>query len=259
MMYGLLLIILSYVSVICLRSSVGIDMLYKKVMQDLKARIYSDEFRIGDTLPSEKELIQQYDVSRITIRKAIDELVKLKLVEKRQGAGSSVIGKTMIPSVEALRSTSECLSSTGSQLEYKIIEFQLLLPDENTAKILDIDTSEQVYFIRRYMLIDGVPSIYEDTYMPMAMFPKINILSLQGSKYHYLESELGLEIDGAQQRFEAILPEQNICDVLGVNPSKPLIRVLSIGKLKDGRTFEYTEVTSKPDVHSYDRYLKRHH
>ncbi|KOO11201.1 GntR family transcriptional regulator, partial [Vibrio xuii] len=67
-------------------------MLYKQVMQELKNRIDSDEFAIGDTLPTEKALVEQYSVSRITIRKAIEELVKLGLVEKRQGAGTTIIG-----------------------------------------------------------------------------------------------------------------------------------------------------------------------
>ncbi|WP_367971387.1 GntR family transcriptional regulator [Vibrio scophthalmi] len=74
-------------------------MLYKKVMLELKSRIDSNEFTIGDTLPTEKELMAHYSVSRITIRKAIEELVKLGMVEKRQGAGSTIIGKTMVGSM----------------------------------------------------------------------------------------------------------------------------------------------------------------
>lgn len=232
-------------------------MLYKQVMQDLRSRIDSDEFEIGDTLPTEKELIGQYSVSRITIRKAIEELVQLGLVEKRQGAGTTVIGKTMVSSMLALKSTSEYLTDSGTSLEYKICEFTLIDPDEDLAQILQINLDDKVYFIRRFKLINGVPSVYEDSYMPMAMYPKMNIMSMEGSKYRYLEEELGFEIDGAFQDFEAILPDEHMCATLNVDPEKPLMCVVSVGHLKDGRVFEYTKIVSKPETMSYRHYLKR--
>ncbi len=121
-------------------------MLYKKTMQELRGRIDSDEFSIGDTLPTEKELMEQYSVSRITIRKAIDELVKLGLVEKRQGAGSTIIGKTLISSMLNLKSTSEYLLESGTHLEYKICDFALIDAEEDIAEILNIKVGEKVYF-----------------------------------------------------------------------------------------------------------------
>ncbi|MGV2986006.1 GntR family transcriptional regulator [Vibrio sp. E150_011] len=232
-------------------------MLYKKVMQRIKARIDSDEFSIGDTLPTEKELIAHYSVSRITIRKAIEELVKLGLVEKKQGAGSTVIGKTMTGSMSNLRSTSEYMVETGFNLEYRVVEFKLIDPDEEIAKTLEIDIQDKVYFIRRFKLINGCPSIYEDSYMPMAMFPQMNVQSLEGSKYQYLERDLGMEIDGAQQDFEAVMPDKHLCDVFDLSPEEPIIRLLSVGKLKDGRVFEFTKLSFKPNTYSYKHYLKR--
>jgi DNA-binding GntR family transcriptional regulator len=232
-------------------------MLYKKVMQDLKSRIDSDEFKIGDILSTEKELIEHYSVSRITIRKAVDELVKLGLVEKKQGAGSSVIGKTMTGSMSSLRSTIEYMAESGVNLEYQVAEFTLIEPDEEVAKTLNISKDEKVYFIRRFKIINGIRAIYEDSYMPAAMFPQMNIMSLQGSKYHYLENELGFEIDGAIQDFEAIMPDKHICEILDVSPNTPIICLLSVGKLKDGRIFEYTKISFKPNTYSYKHYLKR--
>lgn len=232
-------------------------MLYKKVMQDLKSRIDSDEFKIGDILSTEKELIEHYSVSRITIRKAVDELVKLGLVEKKQGAGSSVIGKTMTGSMSSLRSTIEYMVESGVNLEYQVAEFTLIEPDEEVAKTLNISKDEKVYFIRRFKIINGIRAIYEDSYMPVAMFPQMNIMSLQGSKYHYLENELGFEIDGAIQDFEAIMPDKHICEILDVSSKTPIIRLLSVGKLKDGRIFEYTKISFKPNTYSYKHYLKR--
>ncbi len=85
----------------------------------------------------------------------------------------------------------------------------------------------------------------------------MNVMSMEGSKYRYLEEELGFEIDGAYQDFDAILPDKHMCETLKVDPKKPLIQILSLGVLKDGRIFEYTKITSKPETISYKHYLKR--
>lgn len=232
-------------------------MLYKKVMQDLKSRITSAEFNIGDTLPTEKALIEHYSVSRITIRKAIDELVSLGLVEKRQGAGTTVIGNTMTGSMSNLRSTSEYMTDYGLNIEYQLVEFKLIDPDAELAEKLEISREDKVYFIRRFKVINGIRSIYEDSYMPMKLFPQMNFVSLQGSKYEYLEKELGFEIDGALQDFEAIMPDAHVCETLDISPETPIIRLLSLGKLKDGRVFEFTRIYFKPDSYSFKHYLKR--
>ncbi len=227
-------------------------------MGDLKSRIDSDEFNIGDTLPTEQVLTGHYDVSRITVRKAIEELVKLGLVEKRQGSGSTVVGKTMSGSLSSLKSTFEHMVNTGINLEYRLVEFKLVDPDDEVATALAIETNDKVYFIRRFKMINGVPTMYEDSYMPVKLFPQMNIMSLEGSKYQYLEQELGFEIDGAEQDFEAIIPDAHVCKVLDIVPGTPLVRLLSIGKLGNGRIFEYTKTTFKPNTYSFRHYLKRH-
>ena len=96
-----------------------------------------------------------------------------------------------------------------------------------------------------------------DHHRPMSMYPKMNVISMEGSKYHYLEIKTGFEIDGAFQDFEAIIPDKHMCEILGVSPRKPLIQLLSTGKLVDGRIFEYTKIISKPETMSYRHYLKR--
>lgn len=232
-------------------------MLYKKVMLALKGRIDSGEFQIGDNLPSESKLVDEYSVSRITVRKAIDELVKMGMVEKRQGAGTIVIGQSMTGSMSSLRSTREYLSEAGGDLSYEVDQFSLITPPEYVAKALTINASDKVFFIRRFMFINDVLSIYEDSYMPVGLFPDLSLSHLTGSKYQYLEQVLGLSIDGAIQDFEAILPNEHVAQCLGVTTETPLLKLISIGKLTDGRPFEYTEIISKPNTYSYKHYLKR--
>ncbi|WP_254620294.1 GntR family transcriptional regulator [Vibrio metschnikovii] len=232
-------------------------MLYKKVMLALKQRIDSGEFQIGDNLPTETKLVEEYAVSRITVRKAIDELVKMAMVEKRQGAGTTVIGQSMTGSMSNLRSNREYLAESGGKLSYEVDQFSLITPPDHVAQALMIDRNEKVFFIRRFMYINEVLSIYEDSYMPVRLFPDLSLSHLTGSKYHYLEQILGLKIDGAIQDFEAILPNEHMAQCLAVSELTPLLKLISIGKLSDGQLFEYTEIVNKPKTYSYKHYLKR--
>lgn len=232
-------------------------MLYKKIMLDIKDRIDSNEFRVGSNLPTEKELIDHYRVSRITIRKAISELVKVGIVETRQGSGTIVLTKTMRSSMSTLRSTSEYTLEAGSAVEYHLAHFQIVEADADVADNLAIAEGGKVYFIRRHKSINGVVCIYEDSYLPVSMFPQLSIPALQGSKYQYFEDILGLNIDGAMQEFEAILPDEDVCKVLNLDPTKPAIRLLSVGRLTDQRPFEFTKLYFRTDTYSFKHYLQR--
>ena len=63
-------------------------MLYKNIAKKLRFRINSDEFAIGDVLPTERQLMEEYQASQVSIRKAINELVAIDLIEKKQGSGT---------------------------------------------------------------------------------------------------------------------------------------------------------------------------
>ena len=231
-------------------------MLYRKLMQELKERIESEEFPIGTNLPTEKDLTFQYDVSRVTVRKAIAMLSKLGLVKPRRGAGTIVIGKTVTGSMSTLRSSYEYMESAGGALQYELVEFKLIECNEEVASALELEKGSKVYFIKRFKKMNNVVYIYEDSYMPVTLFPTMSIPALEGSKYHYVEKELGMEIDGAMQDFEITMPSEHECFTLDL-PDEPIFRLLTTGYLKGGQVFEYTKMSFKPDTYSFKHYVKR--
>ncbi len=79
-------------------------MLYKNIAKKLRFRINSDEFAIGDVLPTERQLMEENQASRVSIRNAIDELVAIDLMEKKQGSGTYIKQNDVVHLMDQLRS-----------------------------------------------------------------------------------------------------------------------------------------------------------
>ncbi|GAM74856.1 transcriptional regulator [Vibrio ishigakensis] len=233
-------------------------MLYVKVLESLKDKINADVYRVGEALPTEKQLIEEYQVSRITIRKAVDELVKLKLVEKRRGSGTYVLEKQLSHQLTTLAGTSEIQQSNNKSVKYKVTKFFMDTENVSVHNLLGLSESEPLYYIRRVKYIDDQPRIVEDSYMPVSLFPELNISTLEKSKFAYVEQEKQMVIEGSRQEFTAVESDEEITKLLGMEKSHPIINLRSISNLVDGRKFDYTEAWFHPDAHKLAIYLPRH-
>ncbi|RJX64954.1 GntR family transcriptional regulator [Vibrio sinensis] len=232
-------------------------MLYKKVLDDLKEKINTGVYDIGNALPTEKQLIEEYNVSRITIRKSVDELVKLNLVEKRRGSGTYVLGKQYSHELKGLAGTTEILEGCNKTVRYKVFQFSMVTDNPSIRKMLDIPETDALYYIRRVKYVDDMPRIVEDSYMPVSLFPDLNISTLEKSKFDYVERAKGMVIEGSRQEFTAVEPDEAIMAALDMDKSHPVMNLRSISNLKDGRRFDYTEAWFHPDAHKLAVYLPR--
>lgn len=232
-------------------------MLYVKILEDLKVRINAGVYTVGSALPTEKQLIEEYEVSRITIRKAVDELVKLKLVEKKRGSGTYVLEKQYSHELSSLAGTTEILAKNNKIVKYKVIRFGIDNDNASIHKLLCLTDDESLYYIRRVKYVDDIPRIVEDSYMPVSLFPELNISTLEKSKFDYIEKQKKLLIQGSRQEFTAVESEPEIMTLLEMKKSSPIINLRSISNLTDGRMFDYTEAWFHPDAHKLSIYLPR--
>lgn len=232
-------------------------MLYQKILDNIKEKINTGVYQVGDALPTERNLIVEYQVSRITVRRAIDELVKLKLVEKRRGSGTYVLDKQLSHQMQSLVGTSEIQQGNNKEVRYKVTKF--LMDTENifAHKLLDIKEKDPVYYIRRVKIIDGLPRIVEDSYMPVSLFPDLNISTLEKSKFDYVEQDKKMIIEGSCQEFMAVESDEDIMLLLNMKKKAPIMKLKSISNLEDGTKFDYTEAWFHPDAHKLGIYLPR--
>lgn len=141
-------------------------MIYKKIATELRTRINSDDYAVGDMLPSEKALAAELKVSVMTLRKALALLEEEKLIARRHGSGTCIVRKSNYHGGE-LEGFNYQMQVVGvTNYRNKVIEFTLLDAPPAIAQQLKIQPGEKVYYVRRLRLIDEVPIWWKTAISP---------------------------------------------------------------------------------------------
>lgn len=216
---------------------------YKDIADDIRSAIMSGKYNINEQLPLEKEMCSKYGVSRITIKKAVDELVNQGLVIKRRGSGTFVKGVDE-SSVQELSMAKQFSgfseSNKGKRVSSKVIKFEVINPTKEIAVKLQITTEDFVYHIIRARYSDDEPIVVEYTYMPINLIPGIKNDILMNSIYSYIEKGLNLKIKSAHRIIRAILPNEIEQEYLKIDKNFPVLEVEQVGFLDNGQPFEYS-------------------
>jgi Transcriptional regulators len=195
-------------------------------------------------------MCESYGVSRITIKKAVDELVTQGLVIKRRGAGTFV--KSVddgdfeeLGVIKQFRGFSE--TNIDKKVFSKIIQFEVIHPTEEIATKLKISCDDFVYYIIRARYADDEPYVIEYTYMPIGLIHGIKNDILINSIYKYIEKELKLKIKSAHRTIKAIRPNEIEQEWLKIDKNFPILEVEQIGFLDNGQSFEYSKSHHRSD------------
>lgn len=223
---------------------------YEKIALDLQSKISNGEYRSNDQLPLEKEMCEEYGVSRITIKKAMDKLVMSGLVIKRRGSGTFVkdIDNNEMKDVSTSKQFSG-FSETFKDKETitKIIEFNVINPTEEIANKLKISTDNFVYCICRARYANNEPYVIEYTYMPIDLIKGINREILTSSIYRHIEDTLKLKIKSAHRTIRAIVPTELEQEYLEISQYHPILEVEQLAFLDKGHPFEYSKSRHRSD------------
>lgn len=225
---------------------------YLEIVADICRRIDAGEYENDSKIPSVAELCAHYGVSKITVNKALNDLVQMGIVTRRRGAGTFVKAGSLGPSAyawsEATRidGTTAHYAGQGKTVNSRVIDFSVVDSNAEVRTGLGIDGGF-VYHICRVRLIDHKPVVVEYTYMPVALFPDMTREVVEGSIYHYIENTLGMQINSAHSAISAVRPTENEQEWLAVGPDEPLLEVKQVAYLSDGRAFEYSTARHTAD------------
>ncbi len=227
---------------------------YIDIKNSLKQAILNKEYRVGDKIPSERELAVRYEVTRVTLQKAMHMLEQEGFIERIHGKGMYVT-KVIEDNVYLLNNgTSD--SILGFSREFKdnvkvssrLISLKKLKADDYIAGQLDIDENDDVHFIRRVRLVDNIPVLVEDSYIPCAVVDIIPEYILQNaSLYEFIENKVGRKIKFYNSVIEASLFDDTLSALLESETGLPMLKVSGITKLEDGKTFNYSISYNRAD------------
>jgi len=227
--------------------------LYFQLEQILKSKIITGEYMPGEQIPTEKELCENYQVSSITARQAVLNLVNEGLLIRMQGKGTFVtedIGN--INTLQLSGSINDLITDGLKTQEVKVLSINRIKPPKKISNFLRIGGDEEVIQVRRTRNAHNLPVSYIINYLPIETGVKIKEEDLQ--KYPMLQilrDQIGIPLSGATQYIEAIIADYDIASTLSVSITSPVLYIETLVFKKGKKPVEFVRTFIRPDRYKY--------
>jgi GntR family transcriptional regulator len=200
--------------------------LYLQLKSSLIDEINSGGYAPDQRLPSERELCERYNVSRITVRQAMSELIRDGMVYAVVGKGTFVCEPKINQELRSLTGFTQDVRRRGGQPGSQMIEARLVNAGARLAQKLRVAQGAELVLLARLRLSDGVPLALETAYLPHTLCPGLLQYDLTtGSLYAALENHYNLRLVRAEQAITAGLASSNELALLQLHPPAPILRI----------------------------------
>lgn len=190
-------------------------------------------------IPSERNLAQTHGLSRMTVRKAIDHLIKKNKLYRVQNKGTFTTDEKLFKDMDAFVGFTREVENAGGVPSTELIEYSLRPAGNFVAGKLEISPDAHVYKVVRLRKKNGIPLMIDESYFPSDIVPLSESI-VKKSIYAYIQEDLKLTMVKARQKLRATFTSEQYQKYLEIGPAFPVIHLELTGFLKDGRIFEYT-------------------
>jgi GntR family transcriptional regulator len=224
-------------------------LLYSQVESVLAAEITDGSLKAGDQLATEGSLIARFAVSRITVRRAIQNLVNRGLVEIRRGKGTFVAALKITQELTELSGFVEDMQALGRKPTARLIGKDIVVADETVAGQLALTKGERVVRIHRVRLADGIPMSFDETYLPLEIGRKIIANNLKTEPiFALMEQKYNIPLLEAEYRLEAVAATADVSAALRVPHGSPIFLIERTSYSTGGRPVDYEKLYYRGDL-----------
>ena len=200
--------------------------LYAQVEHQLATEIAAGRWAVHEQLPTEDQLIDMFGVSRITIRRAIQNLVTRGVVEVRRGRGTFVATPRITQELTELSGFVEDMQVLGKHPTAQVLTIEKVIANADVAKALDLGADAKVVRILRVRLADGVPISLDETFLPEVIGTKIVNHDLETEPiFGLLEQRYDLPLIEADYEMEATIASPDISSPLQIAPGSAIFLI----------------------------------
>ncbi|WP_159560921.1 GntR family transcriptional regulator [Streptococcus halichoeri] len=226
--------------------------LYLQLVDQLELKI-RQSMSANEKLLSERELIDVYQVSRITVRQALKELETRGLIYKKQGKGTFVSAiREPATDLAAAYSFTEHMKSLGKQPKTQMLAFEETQITSSLAKLFDMEVGTPVYELERLRLADNVPLMFERSFIPMAEFPQLSKSQLEKQPlYDVFAESYGQTIKLAEEEFYASIALDYEAELLHIQKGDPVLHMIRKTYNDKNILIEYTFSIARADHFRY--------
>jgi GntR family transcriptional regulator len=222
---------------------------YHLVKEALLGRIIDNTWTPGMLIPSEPELCREFGVSRITVRRAVSELVYEGKLRTVQGKGTFVAEpKLQERFVQRAFGIYEDMERRGLRLTTTILRQEVIPASIEVAARLKIRPGERTHVLVRLRSVQDEKLLVSTTFIPEVLCPGlVNDDLSSGSLYRHLQTKYNLAIARGERSLEAIAAGQWEARLLDIALGSPLLRLDSVAYLANGQAFEYSQTLHRGD------------
>jgi GntR family transcriptional regulator len=221
---------------------------YHRIFLSLREQILDGSLRPGQRLPGEHELAAQHGVSRITTRRALDELQLAGLVTRSAGRGSfvradSIEAATLDGTLESLETSNRMIGRS----KVRVLGFSQTLPPPAARATLQLSAGEEAICIERLRVSQGTPFCHVTAYVPLAIGRSFAREDVADTMLVELIERAGIRIDRAEQSVSATLANNEVAALLEIEEGAPLLRVTRTAFSVDDTPCEHFVALFRPD------------
>ncbi|WP_288530659.1 GntR family transcriptional regulator [uncultured Secundilactobacillus sp.] len=235
------------------------DLVYRRVLHDLKARIHDNQFP-NKRLPDERSLSEAYNVSRSSIKRALEVLANQGIIFKKRGSGTFINplymkNQTIFHYEGTNLGITDSFKSDGQTPNIKLLDFQVVPATAELQQDLFLESGDFVYEIKRLRLFDDQPFMVEHGYIPIKIAPELSQKVVSGSIFNYLEDEQNKVVTKSFMTMRAAPSTSDDQKLLGLSAVEPIAIMEGIFFLDDGTPFEVSNMRLRYDYFNYNTFV----
>lgn len=221
----------------------------RRVYLALRDDILSGRIVSGHALPGEQRLAEAHGVSRVTVRRALDALAAEGLIEKRSGAGSTVLGASVPRGIAADMSTLiPQIVQMGQNTTARLLSFSYDAAPAPVRAALGLGAEDKVQTAIRVRLFDGQPFSHLTTYVPQDIALRYSEQDLATTPLFRLLERGGVRVTAATQSVSATLAAPDVAQALEVSTGAALLSLTRVIRDAEGQGVEYLSALYRPDL-----------
>ena len=225
--------------------------LYHQLKNYLEKRIQED-YKPGDVFPSENEISKLYDVSRITVRAAIQELERAGLVEKKQGKGTFIKSNVIERNTKKLLSWTQEMELLGYKPKLVHIFEEVYEADRTIAALFEIKEGTEIKKITRIKYIEEGKIFIISSILNPQYIPKFNIQELgNNSLYEMFKTKYNYPVRFAEEIVEAKAADKSTAETLHIEPGEPILSIKRTSYLQNQKILATGQLISRAGAYQY--------
>jgi GntR family transcriptional regulator len=228
----------------------GASPLYAQIKKFLLEKIENEEYQPGEIIPSELVLQKQFNVSRITIRQAINELAGEGYLSRQRGKGTIVTTSKIEENLSKVKSFTNEMKERGLTPSTHSVKIDVLKANKKVAKALEIEVGDEVYELVRVRCVNNEPLVVFVTYLRRELDLSLNPEDYKGSLYELLNNKK-IVVSKVKEYIEATVADSFLSIDLDIQVGAPVLKRIRFSLNQDSDALEYTESFYRADKYRY--------